>query len=571
MAIYAFDIESNGLHETIKGKKELQKEFNTIWCLSTVNVETGEALLFERDNIPIGIDMLEKADLIVGHNIYGFDIPALERMYGFKPGRPFFDVIDTLLLSRMLYGDEPPTPDQGHSLKSWGLFLGNNKGDYDKGWDEYNKEMGDYCIQDSRVTKDLYHYLMKQVDKIGLSESAIRLEHTVAKIIKEQVENGFAFDIDHASRLTEELQYEICKIEDDMQKIFPPIVTARYSEKTGKKLKDGVEIFNPSSRQQIARRLGDKYGWEPTETEKGNPKVDYEVLSKLDYPEAQVLCEYFDKDKLKSQVMDWIARAVMSRDGRIHGLVNTLGTVTGRMSAREPNLQNVHSDPRARACFVASPGKVIVGADLKGLELRMLAHYLHPYDNGVYVNEVTKGDVHIHNQKAMGVATRDMAKTGIYCFLYGGGDAKFAKTIKTTEHTAKKVKSNLTSNIVGLQKIIDICRFDSTKHGFVKPFDWRPVFVRKQHAALNTLLQSSGAHIAKVWLCVADANLKSSGLYYKWLVNVHDEVQAEADPEHADQVGRIICEAATKAGEILKCNCPIEAEYKIGKNWSETH
>jgi DNA polymerase III, alpha subunit (gram-positive type) len=170
MAIYAFDIEANGLHETIKGKKELQKEFNTVWCLSTVNVETGEALLFERDNIPIGIDMLEKADLIVGHNIYGFDLPALERMYGFKPGRPYFDVIDTLLLSRMLYGDEPPTPDQSHSLKAWGLFLGNNKGDYSKGWDEYNKEMGDYCIQDSRVTKDLYHYLMKQVDKVGLSE-----------------------------------------------------------------------------------------------------------------------------------------------------------------------------------------------------------------------------------------------------------------------------------------------------------------------------------------------------------------------------------------------------------------
>jgi DNA polymerase I-like protein with 3'-5' exonuclease and polymerase domains len=571
MKVYAFDIEANGLHEIIKEKKGYKKEFDTVWCLSVVDINTGESLLFERDNISYGVQILEEANVIVGHNIYGFDIPALVRKFGFKIKDPFTNVVDTLILSRLIYGDKPPTADNSHSLKAWGEFLGNKKDNYKSGWDEYCREMGEYCVQDSRVTKDLYHFLMKEAKKKNLTDEAMRLEHVVANIVMGQVENGFAFDVDAAEKLVMELQYEICQINDQMQTTFQPIVTPRYHKTTGKPLKDKVEVFNPGSRQQIAKRLFEKYGWEAPETEKGNPNVDCEVLSKLEYPEAKILCEYFDKEKLKSQVEDWINRASLSRDGRIHGLVNTLGAVTGRMSAREPNLQNVHSDPRARACFIASKGKKIVGADLKGLELRMLAHYLWPYDHGTYVKEVTQGDVHVLNQKAMNVEDKDTAKTGIYCYLYGGGDAKFAKTIKTTERKARKVKENLTNNIVGLNKVVENCKFDAIANSFVKPFNWRPVYVRKQHAALNTLLQSSGAHIAKAWLCIADKNLRDSKLPYKWLANVHDEVQVETNPEHAEEVGKIICKAATIAGEYFRCSCPIEAEYKVGNNWSETH
>lgn len=573
MKILAFDVEADGLNEVIAGKKKTYiKEGSKIWCLSIVDILSGDSFLFEQDNLEVGIELLRQADTIVGHNIYGFDIPFIERLYGPLNKEPFTGVIDTLILARMMYPETPPTADQSNSLRSWGEYLKECKSDYQGGWDAYSKEMGDYCLQDSVVTAKLYNHLTSSKYWETYSR-AIKMEHVVADMISGQVENGFSFDLEKAENLEMELLIEKSQIEDEMRRIFPDKIIKRVSEKTGKQLKDKIEVFNPGSRQQIAERLQEKYGWEPPETDKGNPKVDHDVLSQLEYPEAKTLCKYFDLIKLMGQVSDWVSRAKTSRDNRIHGYVNILGTVTGRMSAKEPNMQQVHSDPRARALFKPRDGWVLVGSDLKGLELRMLAHYLHPYDGGTYAKEVCEGDVHTHNQKAMELESRSTAKTAIYCFLYGGGDEKFGKTIGCSTYKAKQVKNKLLSNIPGLKKLIDQCRFSTLSDGIVKPFGWRPIPVRKEHAALNTLLQSSGAHIAKAWACVANhrLQLEVGPSKFAWVASVHDELQLECDPEYAHKIGNIICESATTAGDLMKCNCLIEAEYKIGNNWSETH
>jgi DNA polymerase-1 len=568
----AFDIEANGLNEVVAGKKDTYlREATKIWCMSVCNIDSGEMLLFEQDNLTDGIQMLRDADMIIGHNIYAFDIPLIERLYGSLDKKPE-QIMDTLILSRLVYGDNPPTTDQSHSLMAWGEHLGHSKVDYQGGWDNYTAEMGKYCLQDSVVTAKIWEHFSKQNYMTQYSR-AVRMEHVVADMIKRQVEAGFGFDLDKAEALEMELLIEKSQIEDEMRRIFPDKIIVRHSEKTGKRLKDKVEVFNPGSRQQIAERLQEKYGWEPSTTDKGNPKVDHEVLSNLDYPEAKTLCKYFDLIKLMSQVSDWIGRAKISRDKRIHAYINTLGAVTGRMSSKEPNIQQVHSDPRARALFVPKGGWVLVGSDLKGLELRMLAHYLYPFDNGAYAKEVCEGDIHTHNQKAMELESRNTAKTAIYCFLYGGGDEKFAKTINSSTYKAKQTKNKLLSNIPGLKKLIENCRFDTLDKGYVKPFNWRPVYVRKEHAALNTLLQSSGAHIAKAWACVADQRLRMEigQDKFNWVASVHDELQVECHPDVANKVGKILCESATTAGELLRSNCKIEAEFKVGNNWSETH
>ena len=568
----AFDIEANGLNEVVAGKKDTYlREATKIWCMSVCNIDSGEMLLFEQDNLADGIQMLRDADIIIGHNIYAFDIPLIERLYGSLDKKPE-QIMDTLILSRLVYGDNPPTTDQSHSLMAWGEHLGHSKVDYQGGWDNYTAEMGKYCLQDSVVTAKIWEHFSKQNYMTQYSR-AVRMEHVVADMIKRQVEAGFGFDLDKAEALEMELLIEKSQIEDEMRRIFPDKIIVRHSEKTGKRLKDKVEVFNPGSRQQIAERLQEKYGWEPSTTDKGNPKVDHEVLSNLDYPEAKTLCKYFDLIKLMSQVSDWVGRAKISRDKRIHAYINTLGAVTGRMSSKEPNIQQVHSDPRARALFVPKSGWVLVGSDLKGLELRMLAHYLYPFDNGAYAKEVCEGDIHTHNQKAMELESRNTAKTAIYCFLYGGGDEKFAKTINSSTYKAKQTKNKLLSNIPGLKKLIENCRFDTLDKGYVKPFNWRPVYVRKEHAALNTLLQSSGAHIAKAWACVADQRLRMEigQDKFNWVASVHDELQVECHPDVANKVGKILCESATTAGELLRSNCKIEAEFKVGNNWSETH
>ena len=254
----AFDIEANGLNEVVAGKKDTYlPEATKIWCMSIVDIETGDKYLFEQDNMKEGVDMLCQAELIIGHNIYAFDIPLIERLFGFLDKKPWDHVIDTLILSRLVYGDNPPTEDQSHSLMAWGKYLGEAKMDYQGGWDTYTEEMGKYCIQDSVVTAKIWDHFSQQ-NYLVMYNRAARMEHVVADMIKRQVEAGFGFDIDKAERLEMELLIEKSQIEDEMRRIFPDKTIVRHSEKTGKRLKDKVKVFNPGSRQQIAERLKEK-------------------------------------------------------------------------------------------------------------------------------------------------------------------------------------------------------------------------------------------------------------------------------------------------------------------------
>ena len=560
MQVLAFDIEANGLNEvTINKKGKCIPEATQVWCAATCDVETGETRSYTQDQLEEFVQALEAADLIVGHNVFGYDIPVIKRLIrGFVPKA----VYDTLVVSRMIWPDKPMLPGQSHSLKAWGQLLGEYKDDYQGGFDEYNEEMLTYCVQDTVVTAEVYKY---QSDFVSKNKKAIDMEHKVADIISQQVENGFGFDLNTAIELEKQLMMDKAGVEDEMRRIFPDKIEERWSDKTG-------TVFNPGSRQQIAERLHDKYGWKAPTTDKGNPKVDRSVLAKLDYPEAQTLVKYFDETKLMSQVSDWIQRASCSRDKRIHGGINTLGTVTGRMTSSNPNMQQVSSDKRARSLFVPRKGWVIVGADLSGLELRMLAHYLGRYDNGSYSKQILEGDIHTHNQNAMGLDTRNKAKSAIYCFLYGGGDAKFGSVVGVSATKARQVKNQLLTNIPGLKRILQDVEFDAHAKGSIRPFDWREIPVRSAHAALNTLLQSSGAHIAKVWTCFCDKQLnKMFKDQWRWIANVHDELQIECSPDIAHELGREVCRCAEEAGKFLGCSIKTEAEYRVGKNWSETH
>ena len=569
----AFDIEGNGLSEVVSGNKgQYLSEADKVWCLSISDIDTGNKELFTGVNIAIGVSKLEEASLIVGHNIYGYDLPMLQRLYKMKSKVPFREVIDTLLISRIMYPDGTPFDSRGsHSLAAWGNFLKEVKTEYSGGWEAYTAEMGSYCLQDSVVSLKIFNYMQKFIKQ---NDKALYLEHTVSSIIQRQIEIGIGFDRAEAKILSRELKDKQEDIENQLRDVFPPIVENRGYGKRGQKLKDKVILFNPGSRQQIASRLFQTHNIEVPRTEKGNPMVTAEVLSGLDnIPECRVLNSYFRMQKMSSQVDDWISRTLVSRDRRIHGSVNTLGTVTGRMTAKEPNLQQVDSEPKMRKLFIPSPGRVLVGCDLKGLELRMLAHYLYPRDGGAYAKVVLNGDVHEYNKEMMGADSRNTAKVAIYGFIYGSGDAKFAKIMNVSIYKARQIKENMLKNIKGLRELVEETKNLSGVYGEIKPFNLRPIPIRKDYIALNTLLQSSGALIAKAWLCIADARLKKDiGIdNYAWLLNVHDEVQLECSQENSLLVAKVVTEAATAAGVYLNCNVRIDADFKIGNNWSETH
>jgi DNA polymerase I-like protein with 3'-5' exonuclease and polymerase domains len=563
MKVCVLDIEGNGLGELVldsKGKP--YTEATRVLCAAT-KVNDEEPILWLEHQMKDLVKYLSEMPVIIGHNIWGYDFPVMRRLYGMA--RPKC-IVDTLVISKLMYPDINNHPIGDNSLESWGKHLKFPKMDYTGGWQQYSDEMGTYCLQDARLGMAIYQ---AQKSFITKNKELVRFESSVSEVLMEQVEHGFNYDRDAGDRLYQTLMLEKLGIEDEMRQIFPDRIIIRNSEKTGKRLKDKIETFNPGSRQQIAARLTDKYGWEPPLTDKGNPKVDEAVLATLEYPEAKKLTEYFNTVKLMGMVEDWNTRANSSRDTRIHGNINAQGAATGRCTHSQPNIAQVSGDHRARELWISDPGDVVVGADLSGLELRMLAHFMAKYDNGEYAKVLLTGDIHTHNQHAAGLSSRSLAKSFIYAYLYGAGDKKIALVCDCSVPDARKLRERFQKEIPALTKVQDVVRFETIKTGKVRLPDGRQVPVRSEHAALNTLLQGSGAIVSKYWMVEASKEAMRHRAHQ--LAYIHDELQYSCPKSCADDFGKAVTAAATKAGELLNLNIRIDAEYRVGNTWAETH
>jgi len=323
-------------------------------------------------------------------------------------------------------------------------------------------------------------------------------------------------------------------------------------------------------------------GWKPElMTEQGKPKVDEAVLKTLDYPEAALLNEYLLINKRIGQLATgangWLK---MVKDGKIHGRVNTNGAATGRCTHSKPNVAQTPSIGAAygkecRELFHAPEGYSLVGADLSGLELRCLAHFMSKYDDGSYADVVVNGDIHTLNQKAAGLPTRNNAKTFIYGFLYGAGPAKIGSIVNGSEKEGRKLIAKFMKATPAIKLLRAAVAEAVEKQGYLAGLDGRQLPIRSGHAALNTLLQSAGAVLSKKASVILYENLTLNDL--KWgedwaqVAHVHDEVQLIARKEIADYVGQQAVKSFQLAGEYYDFRCPITGEYKVGNNWADTH
>jgi len=218
-----------------------------------------------------------------------------------------------------------------------------------------------------------------------------------------------------------------------------------------------------------------------------------------------------------------------------------------------------------RSLFTVPDDKVLLGADLSGLELRCLAHYMK---DDKYTQELLTGDIHTANQKSAGLDTRDKAKTFIYAFLYGAGDKKIGSISGGGIEEGKVLKENFLNNTPALKTLRDRVGKASDK-GYLKALDGRHIRVRSEHASLNFLLQSAGAIISKrAWAIFHEL---ARQFKYKQLGVIHDEIQIECDPLDAEVLGKLVVQAMEETTNYYKLNCPITGEYKIGRSWNDTH
>lgn len=539
------DIETNLAHDKI-------------WMAGVYSPATGAATAcYTLDEL---YNTLSGVDVVIGHNLIGFDLEVLRNVWGFHWNR---GVVDTLVLGRLL----SPSVDGGHSLRAWaeraGGELKDSFTDFDAGLTD---EMVEYCLQDCRANWDVYKYMLDFKEELGFSDESVELEHLVAKHTKIQEVNGFAFDFPTAAMIHTMHKERMDAIESELQEVFPPIVEERWSEKTGKRLKDKVTVFNPGSRQQVAERLMEKGAvWTEFTPTTGRAKVDETTLAAAGVPEADLVLEYLVLSKRLGMLRSWLD--AVREDGRIHGRVNTCGAVTGRMTHSAPNMAQIPSEAEYRQCFTVEPGNKLVGIDASGLELRMLAHYM---DDAEYTDLILHGDIHTHNQEAAGLPTRDNAKTFIYAFLYGAGDGKIGSIVGGGAAQGAKLKAKFLQSLPALNRLLSRVGV-AAKRGHIRGLDGRRVHVRSEHAALNTLLQSAGAIVMKKALVIAVAKLAEYGYPYKLVAQVHDEFQLEVPEAYAERVGVVFRNAIRQAGRDLNLKCPLDGEYQIGSSWADTH
>ncbi len=589
---------------------------------------------------------MNEADIVVFHNGIGFDHPALKKI---RPDYivPEYKIFDTLVASRLIYSDIGVTDARlgakkglpgklygSHSLEAWGHRLGEHKGNYDGGWEHWSPEMQSYCCQDVTVTRALYEKIVSK----NYSQEALELEHEVSWICAQQERNGFAFDVAKAERLYADLLGEYSETTELLRDLYRPWYTqdgevripkrsnSRYGywghyEYSDPETKRWVgypyspvklNVFNPNSRDHISRCLTAVYGWEPTEfTPSGKPKVDETILSALPYPEAKQLAELLMLKKLMGQLGDgdnaWLKHV---KKGRIHGRVITNGAVTGRATHSNPNVAQVPSVKKpfgneCRELFTVDEGDVLVGCDVSGLELRMLAHFMAEYDDGEYGELVVDGDVHTANQQAAGLDTRDQAKTFIYAFLYGAGVDKIGSIAGGGAENGKALKESFFAKFPALEELVFNTQYQPSQtmtyerlKGLRKTTPWqklrkyktrnkvvyegrrslngldgRVLNLRSSHAALNTLLQSAGALICKQWMVEFHQLLKEHHLdqYVRQVAWVHDEVVLECNPFYAQAVSDLCVSAIQLAGTHFNIRCPLTGQAQIGKTWKDVH
>lgn len=600
---WAIDIEADSLDPTV------------IWCMCYENILTGET------GDCIGHDEVRKffeerpGHHFVGHNSIKFDAPVINRLA--KAKLVVSRVVDTLILS-MIY--HPSLPG-GHSLGAWGPRIGFEKLEFNE-WHRFSQEMLVYCRRDVKITAELYRRMVKVLVKIGFSELTCYIQHHFTSILARQQKNGFYFDGPRALAFYQQLRKREEDLQDEIRQAFPAdrvLVRERdVFTKSGSPAalyvrdQDVYEIelsadgrtyrafkevpFNIGSPKQRVEKLT-ALGWVADErTEKGFPKLSEKsavaFAESSGIKEVALITKWMSVNGRANMVNTWL-NEWNEDDSCIHGKLFVADTL--RLRHQAPNTANIpavrldnegkpllseagYYTYEARDLWTARAGRVLVGTDAAGLELRMLAHYLNRPD---FTEGVVNGDPHQTNADIVGI-TRPQAKTLIYAVCYGAGDVKIARTLglpvftrmvrgKLVEYSpeGKKIK-DLFLDRLGLRELIEECENEQQK-GRVWLVDGAGVICPSPHAALNYKLQGGGARVMALASVLLEREIRQKGLSSLLVGSIHDEWQYDVEPGDAEEHGRIAVQAIRDAGKELNLNVPMDGTSKIGRTWSETH
>lgn len=626
MRIALFDVEANGfLHQATKVHCGVVKELD------------GEVTKFRPNQIEDFLKHLETFDVLIAHNGIGYDFPLLRKLYNWEyKGK----IVDTLIMSRLLNPKRMvpfncPNKKAGpNSIESWGWRVGRGKPEHND-WENYSEEMLHRCAEDTEILELTYKALLEEA-KGGKWRNAFLLSFELFTHLQKQEEYGWLVDQEHMHACVKQLtrwieridkvitpklplvlEIEENKLKGEYNYIKKPFLkNGKYSQSvvdwcsnTGSDVGDkpvagcfsriAFRVTNLNSNDETKQFLLDS-GWEPLEWntndagDRTSPK-----LSKDDPFEG-----------LSSKVGSLVAKRVQCRqrrgiiegllglvreDGRIASVVNTLA-VTGRATHR--NIVNIPKPgsfygKQMRRIFTSGKGKVLVGTDSAGNQLRQLAARMN---NPVYTKALIEGtkedgsDNHSLTRDIGELESRDIAKNVMYCLLFGGGDVKLAKTAKKPAGTGADLRGKLYRGLDGLGTLMETItkewketarqkwngKFNRMEFfdGVITGLDGRPIKVPSEHQLLVYLLQSDEAIHMSTAYCLLHQRLSEKYIWgedYGVVCFYHDEYTIECREEIAEDVKQISEDCIRDAGIMLNISCPHAGEGHIGKNWNEIH
>jgi DNA polymerase-1 len=593
-----------------------------LWCVATIDVATGEENLFtDLREATLYLQAKKREGFkFVGHNIIGYDAPTLNRLL--KVGLTISDLVDTMVLS-MVYS---PSFDGGHSLENWGLKLRMPKGDHSD-FSRYTEAMGKYCLQDTRICKEIFLRITKRMLALGFTEIGLEIEHRAWYLIQKQMQNGFAFDRVSAEVLYGTIRQKENELQEEIYKYWPPQLEVVGTFKRPFK-KDGSPSANYERHQQqypvvrlknsspeyecldyVYFNIGspkqriDKLlslGWKPLEFTKpskthpnGQPKATDKgqlVPSLLDFveksgkEEVRLIAQWIEYNSRANMINTWL-EAYNEDTGCIHGSLWLANTLRYRHSnPNSANIPAVRKDKdkkpllreagvytyEARALWTTRDpsSRCLVGVDAKGIQLRVLAHYLN---NPEFTDVVINGDPHSYNQEIGEFESRDLAKTFIYAFFLGAGDAKVGSLIRGSAKDGRDLKARFVERTPGLKRLLNDLKGQVKRTGRIRLVDGTPVIVDRIHTVLAYLLQGDESRIMKKAAILIDEEIRRRKLDVLKVGDIHDEFQFDVAKENVTEFRKVCEECFIRAGKFFNYSVPIDCDSKVGLTWAETH
>jgi DNA polymerase-1 len=433
-------------------------------------------------------------------------------------------------------------------------------------------EAAPYAAADADATLRLLTVLEQELRKREQWDLFRDVEMPLVRVLMDMETAGVALDTEQLKEISTEMYQRVVELEKQIHKL-------------------AGHPFNVSSTQQLGEVLFEELGLPAKARTKTGYSTRASVLEELkdQHPIVELILEHRQLTKIKSTYVDALPALVNRETGRVHTSYNQTGTVTGRISSSDPNLQNIpvrtELGRQVRSAFVAEEGWLLLGADYSQVELRVLAHIsqdpnlLEAFSRGEDIHASTAATVFEVPLSEVTPGMRRIAKTINFGIIYGMGEYGLAQRTDLSVEDARKFIANYFTRYAKVSEYIEETKKEARDIGFVSTLLGRRRYFPElqttsrahtgvkraaEREAINMPIQGSAADILKIAMVRLHGALREKGLAARMILQVHDELVLEVPREELKPVGRLVSSVMENAWDL---DASLKVDVKVGSNW----